>query len=530
MFFLTLSVLWGFRMADRLKSKEPFVSLERPVKTLVTRFHEADPHRRRKFLFYLTLALAIALALIVFSRQVNALVEQVVTSFYTAQPDSWAGWIFGSVANSGSGVSAADYSLKALRLLDRLERAILVTGVLFFLAYFALLINNVALPAFLRNMWAQRDRLWDSVSELGKSLHSSMRRPLLKQWFTELFRALGNPRLILAGAAVGLANGVRAIGPLAGVIVLLYLFAKARSRAWPTATAYFLVTGIVTFIAWPRLWDAPVLRYLEGLGMISNFPHFPGQVLFNGKLYGPSDLPLSYLPTLLTIQFTEPLILGIYIGLGALVWRLLRDRLPTGLLLYIGLGFALPLLGLMLLRSPLYHNFRQVLFLIPAMAMLAAFPLELVFKRVTQNWIRGLLIAVLAFPGVYSTIKLYPYEYVYYNWLVGGPAGALHRYELDYWRISLREMALRMNEVARPGAIIVVTRSAGLFARYTRPDLIVDKPIDSILDLESGYDYVVQVSRGKGGDIYPDVEELIIIERDGAVLATAKDVKDVSRK
>jgi hypothetical protein len=337
--------------------------------------------------------------------------------------------------------------------------------------------------------------------------------------------------VILAGVALGLATGVRAIGPLAGVIVLLYLFARARSRAWTTAIAYFLVTAIVTYIAWPRLWDSPVVRYLEGLGIISNFPHFPGQVLFQGQLHGPSDLPRFYLPALLTIQFTEPLVVGIYIGLGVLIWRLFRDRLPIGLLLYIGLGFTFPLMGLIVLRSPLYHNFRQVLFLIPAMAMLAAFSLELVFKRTTQGWVRLILIAALALPGVYSTAKLYPYEYVYYNSLVGGPAGALKRYEMDYWRISLREMALEMNEVARPGAVVVVTRSAGLFARYARPDLIVDKPINSILDLESsGYDYIIHVTRGKGGDLYPEVEELITIERDGAVLATAKDVKEVSRR
>ena len=108
------------------------------------------------------------------------------------------------------------------------------------------------------------------------------------------------------------------------------------------------------------------------------------------------------------------------------------------------------------------------------------------------------MIAALAIPGIYSTAKLYPYEYVYYNSLVGGPAGAADRYELDYWRISLREMALELNKSLAPGAIIVVTRSAGLLARYTRPDLVVDKPINSILDLDHGYDYIVQVTRGRG--------------------------------
>jgi hypothetical protein len=91
-------------------------------------------------------------------------------------------------------------------------------------------------------------------------------------------------------------------------------------------------------------------------------------------------------------------------------------------------------------------------------------------------------------------------------------------------------MALELNKVAAPESLIVVTRSAGLLARYTRPDLIVDKPINSILDLEHGYDYIVHVARGEGGDLYPEVESLITIERDGVVFVTAKYVRGISGK
>jgi len=286
----------------------------------------------------------------------------------------------------------------------------------------------------------------------------------------------------------------------------------------------------VTYLTWPRLWGSPIPRYFEGLGIISDFSNFPGQVLFNGRLYGVSELPRSYLPTLLNIQFTEPLLLSVYVGLVILSWRILREQLRTDLLLYIGLGFAFPLLGLILLNSPLYHNFRQALFLIPAMFMLAAFTLELVFSKMTQSWARVLLIGSIALPGVYSTIKLYPYEYVYYNSLVGGPAGIRDRYELDYWRISLREIALELNELVPQGATIIVARSAGLFVKYARPDLVVDKPINSILDPNEGYDYVVQVARGKAWDRYPDSKNVVIIERAGAVLATAKAVKNAGVK
>jgi len=530
MFLFTLSFVAGFYLVDSVKAEESFVSLESPVEVLTRKFEAVDSQRQKKFLISIALILGITSSLFIFSHQINSLIEQMVTFFYNAKPDAWAGQIFDSVASHSSKISGEDYVIKALRLFRRIKRTILVASVLFSTIYFGLTINHLTLSTFLRNGWKQRPPFREHIASWARSLRSSLDLNSLKIWFAELFRALLNRRVILAGIALGLATAVRAIAPWVGMIVFFYLFAKVRSKSWTTAIAYFLVAGIVTYLAWPRLWGAPIQRYLEGLGLLANFPNYPGRVLFNGKLYGSSDLPRSYLPVLLNIQFTEPLLLAIYIGLGILGWQLLRGRIRTDLLLHIGLGFALPLFGLILLNSPLYNNLRQALFLIPGMFMLATPALELVFSKIVQSWARVLLIAVIALPGVISTVKLYPYEYVYYNSLVGGPVGALDRYELDYWRISLREMALELNEVARPGALIVVTRSAGLLARYARPDLVVDKPINSILDLDHGYDYIVQVTRGKIGPMYPEISNLVVIERDGTVLATAKDVKNASMK
>jgi hypothetical protein len=530
MFFLTLSVVSGFRLVDSMETQESFVSLEKPIQTLINKFHEAEARHRRKFLTHFTLALAIVLTIVLFSPQINSLTEKVVTFFYTANPEMWAGQIFGSLATHSPTVSAADYVTKALKLLQHAERVFLITGVCFFLAYFALLINNTTLSTFIQKMWRQRHKIGESVTSLARSLRSSLKLGVLKTWSAEILRALRNPHVILAGSALGLATAVRAAAPIAGVIVFLYLFVSVRSRAWTTAMAYFLVAGVVTYLTWPRLWGAPIPRYLEGLGILSNFSNYPGQVLFNGRLYGVSELPPSYLPTLLNIQFTEPLLLCVYVGLGVLAWRILHGRLRTDLLLYIGLGFAFPLFGLILLNSPLYHNFRQTLFLIPAMLILAAFALELAFSKMSVIWTRVLLIGLIALPGVYASVRLYPYEYVYYNSLVGGLGGARNRYELDYWRISLREAALELNKLAPQEATIIVTRSAGLFARYARPDLVIDKVINSILGLDSGYDYVVQLARGKSWDRYPELQDVVIIERDGAVLATAKVPKNAGVK
>ena len=108
--------------------------------------------------------------------------------------------------------------------------------------------------------------------------------------------------------------------------------------------------------------------------------------------------------------------------------------------------------------------------------------------------------------------------------------GALTVHQYGISLISLREMALKLNGFAPQRSTIVVTRSAGLFARYARPDLVVDKIINSTLDLNSGYDYVVQVARWQAWDLYPESKNVVLIERDGAVLATAKAVQNASVK
>ncbi len=113
---------------------------------------------------------------------------------------------------------------------------------------------------------------------------------------------------------------------------------------------------------------------------------------------------------------------------------------------------------------------------------------------------------------------------------MGGTGGVQDSYELDYFRISLREAAVKLNEIAPHEATIVVTRSAGLFVKYSRPDLVVDKVINSILNLKDGYDYAVQLAHGENWDTYPNGKDLIIIERDGAVLATVKTLKNANSK
>jgi hypothetical protein len=60
-------------------------------------------------------------------------------------------------------------------------------------------------------------------------------------------------------------------------------------------------------------------------------------------------------------------------------------------------------------------------------------------------------VAALVAPGVLGILTLHPYEYTYFNSLVGGTDGASRRYETDYWCTSYREAMELIGATAPPG-------------------------------------------------------------------------------
>jgi hypothetical protein len=88
---------------------------------------------------------------------------------------------------------------------------------------------------------------------------------------------------------------------------------------------------------------------------------------------------------------------------------------------------------------------------------------------------------MLLLPGVIAIYQLHPYQYIYYNRLVGGIEGAAGRYHLDYWCTSMRQSASFLNEHAPPDSDIAVTSSKTTIETFLRDDLHLyrDEPAQS---------------------------------------------------
>ena len=333
----------------------------------------------------------------------------------------------------------------------------------------------------------------------------------------------GRPYLLwlaLAAVLLGLTISMRLVAPLAGVFVGIYSLSHSPRRSILLLLAYAACALIASYLTWPYLWGAPIANFISSAQLMANFPYVT-RVLFAGKYYTAGGLPWYYVPFLLGAQLTLPLVVLALAGLLMAALRFLRrERRARGpLLLFLG-WTCVPLAAVVVAGSELYDNGRQLYFVLPPLFLLAGLAIDLLLPLLRWRWLQAGALLLLLLPGLYGIVRLHPYEYTYYNQLVGGTGGAYGKYELDYWGTSYREAALWLNRYAPPGSSLWVTGPNDLLRSYLRPDLIISCPSD--VDCGQHYDYVVSLARWKAEQGCPRAQNVFVVQRRGAVLAVVK--------
>ena len=284
--------------------------------------------------------------------------------------------------------------------------------------------------------------------------------------------ALPRGRIVLGlGVAVGCALGLRVGGVFAvlylaltiGVATVLLRDVRLALRLLPRLCVAGLVALAIMAATWP--WSVlPPTNLFKAMGAFSHFS-FDLKTLFNGQLLPIDQLPPTYMPEYLLIKLPEVTLLGLLAGLAVAVLALVthlraqgakagpfsRGRLAASMLTYLPLGLAIlvPIGVAVLTDPPLYNGIRHFLFVLPPVTVLAALGLVGAWRALHRRARLAGASFALAALGLFlfnaSVLwRLHPYEYVAYNQLVGGTAGAWGRFEGDYWSASLREAALAL--------------------------------------------------------------------------------------
>jgi hypothetical protein len=120
----------------------------------------------------------------------------------------------------------------------------------------------------------------------------------------------------------------------------------------------------------------------------------------------------------------------------------------------LSLTVMFPLTCQVVFHGPAFTGLRHFLFVIPALTILAGIGLDTTLTALaTRGRVAaagGLAVVTACFvSNAVTLVRLHPYEYLFYNTVVGGLEGASRRYDLDYWFGSMPEALAQLESYLR---------------------------------------------------------------------------------
>lgn len=508
MAFFMGSIVLGLNMIDRI---EPSLASTIIIKNKISEFailewKNINSKRKRFAIFFAWVWSVTVFLTIIFWSHISKLPELVVVQSMRAGNETLFGQLFLRFAQNIDIFSLDAYVHKGTIIFSRfVTRSFLLSFLLLGIIIISLLPKTI-------------NQIWNEI------LKAYVSEVFSKKIIRETASFLINPWSILAGFFLGITTSIRIVGPAAAGLVGIVFLCRKKEKTLAPLIAYLLIGSVVTYLTWPLLWSTGISGIIQVIRVMTDFP-WNGEVLFNGQFYPGAELPFSYLPALLAIQLTEPIVIGFIIGIPFLIWLKKKKTISAPNFWLLAFWFLFPLIGVMLLHPTIYDNFRQFFFILPPIFIVVGISLDWLFGKINLKWISSVIALAIFLPGLFTIITLHPYEYVYYNSFVGGVGGAFRQFEMDYWATSMNEATKFINEYAIPDAKIVVGGPYQNVKYYAREDLKIfdlDKIKDNSL---KDYDYAIILTRNNADQKYAiDSPTIFQVGRKGAVFVVVRDL------
>jgi hypothetical protein len=370
-------------------------------------------------------------------------------------------------------------------------------------------------------------------------------------------RDLPNPRrrdILLFGILLGAALGLRATGLLMVGYVLLVIALTAwmtRKGGWSEPARLCarslmqfipaLALGYVIMIAsWP--WAS--LDFFNPVRAIFAFAHFhyPVRTIIDGQVYLMSDVPRWYEPDYLAIKMPLVVLIGAGAGVLSAAWSAVgrsgkafdgTHLSEIGILAFV---IVFPLLCQVIGHGPSFTGMRHFLFVVPPLAALAGIGVDACLSYI-EGYRRAVGAAAFAvvlaafIQDAAALVGLHPYEYLFYNSLVGGLPGASRRYETDYWvnimPAAVKNLEIYLDEMDRQaGRLLPQHYTVGVCGERVSFENEADRRLQWTPDWDHADFFIApthmncdQVLRGK---------IVNVIERVGVPIGVVKDLRGLS--
>jgi hypothetical protein len=271
-------------------------------------------------------------------------------------------------------------------------------------------------------------------------------------------------RAVLAGILTGMAWAIKVNAVFLPVIFILGIWKWDYTNlkwkeTWSKIKEFLfhhlimVIAAIhVFFLSWPWLWSDP-RRFLIYMNIFSSVGYKSGAQVFS---FTPLSLTLATMP--------EYLLVFLLVGIGfSIVW-LIRKKNPLIRLLIVWM--IVPIIRVSLPGSLNFDGIRHFLEFLPAAAMLAAFGIISAIQSIKWQkiWLKRSVILFLVFVSIFNIaeyeIAYHPYEYLYYNHLIGTRQDVAKVFGedqiSDYWAISYRKGMAWLKQNAVQGSYLYV--------------------------------------------------------------------------
>jgi hypothetical protein len=322
------------------------------------------------------------------------------------------------------------------------------------LALFSFVLLYIILLKFFSKKWA----LFGGILLLlfprfyGDIFHNSIDIPTLlifalyiSQFFIYINKKGSFMQLIFLAFTLSVLINQRIIFLYVFLLTCLYLIKKPQ-----LILLLSLLTFVFLHLTHPYLWQHPITGFFNILKTSNSFP-FTAANLFTGQYVPANQLPWYYIPKLIAI--TTPLAtLGLFIIGNFYLFFLIYSKKTSSnlkiLYLYLLALFYIPFILIFIMRPALYDSWRHFLFLTIPLIIIAVFGAYSISK-IKNNLIKTILFILISINLFQTALEmkiLHPYQYIYYNSLVGGLKGANGKFETDYWGTANREAVLWFNK------------------------------------------------------------------------------------
>jgi hypothetical protein len=247
-------------------------------------------------------------------------------------------------------------------------------------------------------------------------------------------------------------------------------YLKSFTLLMPT----LIVAAALVYWFTPFLYGDPITKFIQVFNLMKNYTWDDHQTYLGVDIR--NKIPWHYSLVWFSVS-SPPFYLALF-GLGSvvLIIRSVRSRLREhfqslrSIYLVAACG-VLPILAVIILKSVIYSDNRQMYFCYPPLLLISIYGLKFLIEKLReinirwQVWTSIILILGLAYP-VYFMVRYHTHENVFFNFLAGSRMSVIATlFTMDRWGLASKD-ALEYILTTDPDPVIHIQAQNGIIKSF----------------------------------------------------------------